>query len=122
MVPIPAFAMDKFHSNDLFLSVLALFDFGSLIAAIEGSSSFVLVASILQGIAAGIVCPLIQTILFSSFPMSKRGSAMEMKQVAMGIGPSFDPSGGGWLVDALSWQHLYYFLAIFSLFAIVRVG
>lgn len=119
MVPISAFAMNKFRSNDLFLSVLALFGFGSLVAAVGGTFPFVLAGSILQGVAAGIVFPLIQTILFSTFPMSERGSAMGMMGVAMGIGPVFGPSIGGWLVDAWSWQHLYYFLAAFTLIAMI---
>lgn len=119
MVPISAFAMNKFNSDNLYLSILALFGTGSLVAAIGGTFPFVLLGSILQGIAAGIIFPLIQTILFSTFPMSERGSAMGMMGVALGIGPIFGPSIGGWLVDAWSWQHLYYFLAAFTVIAMI---
>src|SRR5690625_3450271 len=119
MVPISAFAMNKFRSTKLYLSILGLFGFGSLLAAIGGTFSFVLVGSILQGISAGIVFPLIQTTIFSSFLLRERGSAMGMMSVAMGVGPVFGPAMGGWLVDVLSWQHLYYALAAFTLIAMI---
>jgi len=119
MVPISAFAMNKFRSNKLYLSILALFAFGSLFAAMGGTFPFVLIGSFMQGISAGIIFPLIQTTIFSSFPLSQRGSAMGMMSVAMGVGPVLGPSLGGWLVDAFSWQYLYYFLAIFTIIAMI---
>lgn len=119
MVPISAFAMNKFRSSKLYLSILGLFGFGSLLAAIGGTFNFVLIGSILQGISAGIVFPLIQTTIFSSFPLRERGSAMGMMSVAMGIGPVLGPAIGGWLVDAFSWQYLYYALAIFTAIAMI---
>jgi len=119
MVPISAFAMNKFRSNKLYLWILALFGFGSLFAAVGGTFPFVLAGSVLQGVSAGIIFPLIQTTIFSSFPLRERGSAMGMMSVAMGVGPVFGPSLGGWVVDAFSWHYLYYFLAIFTLIAMI---
>lgn len=119
MVPISAFAMNKFRTRQLFLFILGLFVFGSLIAAIGGTFLSVLSGSVLQGISAGIMFPFIQTILFTSFPIKERGSAMGMMGIAMGIGPIFGPSLGGWFVDVLSWQYLFYSLAAVTLVAMV---
>lgn len=119
MVPISAFAMSKFRSNKLYLFILGLFGLGSLLAPLGGTFIYVFLGSILQGMSAGMIFPLIQTTIFSSFPMHERGTAMGMMSVAMGVGPIFGPSIGGWMVDAWSWQDLYYLLALFTLFAMI---
>lgn len=108
MVPITAFAMTKFRTRNLFNLMMGIFGFGSLIAALGFNFFMVLIGTLLQGVGAGMIIPLMQTIILTTQPTEKRGSAMGFMAVVIGMGPTIGPVFGGWVVDTLSWNVLFY--------------
>lgn len=108
MVPISAYCMTKFRTRNLFSLMLLIFALGSFFSAVGSHFVIVLVGSVLQGIAAGIVIPLGQTVILTIIPPANRGAAMGMMSVVIGLGPTFGPSLGGWIVDLFSWNFLYF--------------
>src|SRR5699024_3873862 len=76
MIPITAFLIERFTTRKLFLSAMGLFALGTLLAAVSPSFSILLMGRVLQGAGAGIMMPLLQTIMFLIFPIEKRGTAM----------------------------------------------
>ncbi|WP_161878842.1 MDR family MFS transporter [Alkalibacterium sp. MB6] len=118
MVPITAFAMNKFRSRNLFVMMMMIFGAGSLIAGLGVNFHMVLAGTLLQGIGAGMVIPLMQTIILTVSPPEKRGSAMGLMGIVLGLGPTLGPAAGGWIVDTLSWQYIFFFLTIGSIIVI----
>lgn len=118
MVPITAFAMNKFRSRNLFILMMLFFGAGSLIAASGIHFYIVLLGTLLQGIAAGMIIPLMQTILLTVSPIEKRGSALGLMGVVLGFGGTLGPALGGWIVDNLSWQFIFLYAFIGSLLVI----
>ncbi|MFO8069526.1 MAG: MDR family MFS transporter [Alkalibacterium sp.] len=118
MVPITAFAMNKFRSRNLFVLMMLIFSLGSLIAASGINFYVVLVGTLLQGVGAGMIIPLMQTIILTVSPIEKRGSALGLMGIVLGIGPTLGPAMGGWVVDNLSWHYIFYFLLLGSLLVI----
>src|SRR5699024_6037960 len=57
---------------------------------------------------AGIIMPLMQTILFLIYPVEKRGTAMGMFGLVIAFAPAIGPSLSGWLVEEFSWRSLFY--------------
>jgi len=108
MVPITAFAMTKFRTRNLFNLMLGIFGIGSFIAALGFNFFTVLSGTLLQGVGAGMIVPLVQTIILTTSPLEKRGSAMGFMAVVIGLGPTLGPTFGGWIVDTLSWNVLFY--------------
>ncbi len=114
MVPITAFAMNKFRSRNLFVLMMIIFGAGSFIAGLGINFAVVLFGTILQGVGAGMVIPLMQTIILTVSPPEKRGSALGLMGVVLGLGPTLGPALGGWIVDTLSWHFIFYSLFIGS--------
>src|SRR5699024_2319855 len=67
MIPITAFLIAKFTTRHLFIFAIGIFTVGTLVAAIAPSFALLLVGRILQGMGAGIMMPLLQTIMFLLF-------------------------------------------------------
>src|SRR5699024_4228713 len=108
MIPVTAFLIDRFTTRRLFLTAMSLFAIGTLIAAIAPNFSFLMVGRILQASGAGIMMPLIQTILFLMFPIERRGTAMGIFGLVIAFAPAIGPSLSGWLVDQFPWRSVFY--------------
>lgn len=118
MVPITAFAMNKFRSRNLFILMMIIFGIGSFIAGLGINFYVVLFGTLLQGVGAGMVIPLMQTIILTVSPPEKRGSALGLMGVVLGLGPTLGPATGGWVVDTLSWHYIFFGLFIGSILVI----
>lgn len=108
MIPVTAFLIDKFTTRKLFMTAMGLFTIGTFIAAISPNFSLLLVGRILQASGAGIMMPLMQTILFLTFPVHRRGTAMGLFGLVIAFAPAIGPSLSGWLVDQFPWRSVFY--------------
>ncbi|WP_163971165.1 MDR family MFS transporter [Oceanobacillus halotolerans] len=108
MIPITAFLIGRFTTRRLFLTAMTTFAFGTLICAIAPSFGLLMVGRILQAAGAGIMMPLMQTILFLIFPIEKRGAAMGMFGLVIAFAPAIGPTLSGWLVEHYPWRSLFY--------------
>lgn len=108
MIPITAFLIGKFTTRGLFLSAMGLFALGTLVCSVAPNFSLLIVGRILQASGAGIMMPLMQTILFMMFPIEKRGSAMGMFGLVIAFAPAIGPTMSGWLIEQFPWRSLFY--------------
>lgn len=108
MIPVTAFLIQRFTTRKLFLTAMSLFAFGTAIAAVAPTFSLLLVGRIFQASGAGIMMPLLQTILFLVFPVEKRGTAMGMFGLVIAFAPAIGPTLSGWLVDQFHWRSVFY--------------
>src|SRR5690625_5166092 len=88
MIPITAFLINRFSTRQLFLTAMGTFTLGTLICATAPSFHFLMVGRILQASGAGIMMPLMQTIMFIIFPKEKRGTAMGMFGLVIAFAPA----------------------------------
>ncbi|KAA0965945.1 DHA2 family efflux MFS transporter permease subunit [Sporosarcina sp. ANT_H38] len=119
VIPISAYLMGKFSTRQLFLSAIGLFTIGTIVSAFSPSFSVLLVGRLLQAAAAGVMMPLVQTVIFSLFPPEKRGQAMGMIGIAMTFAPAIGPTLSGWILQHYSWRVLFYIvipLGVLNLF------
>ncbi|ARI77798.1 MDR family MFS transporter [Halobacillus mangrovi] len=108
MIPITAFLIERFTTRRLFLTAMGLFAVGTLICAIAPNFSILMVGRVVQASGAGIIMPLMQTILFLIFPLEKRGAAMGMFGLVISFAPAIGPTLSGWLVEQFPWRSLFY--------------
>lgn len=111
MIPITAFLINRFTTRVLFIASMLFFACGTTAAAIAPNFSVLLIGRVLQATGAGILMPLIQTVLLLIFPKDKRGQAMGMVGIIMAFAPAIGPTLAGWVVDSWGWN------AIFSVIA-----
>ncbi|WP_077622991.1 DHA2 family efflux MFS transporter permease subunit [Sediminibacillus massiliensis] len=108
MIPVTAFLIERFTTRKLFLTAMGLFGIGTLICSIAPGFSLLMVGRVLQASGAGIIMPLMQTILFIIFPVERRGTAMGMFGLVIAFAPAIGPTLSGWLVENFPWRSLFY--------------
>lgn len=108
MIPITAFFIDRFTTRGLFLTAMSLFAVGTLICGLAPNFFFLMVGRVAQAAGAGIMMPLMQTILFLIYPVEKRGQAMGMFGLVIAFAPAIGPTLSGWLVDQFPWRSVFF--------------
>ncbi|PKR77287.1 MFS transporter [Halalkalibacillus sediminis] len=108
MIPITAFLIERYTTRRLFLTAMGLFALGTLVCAIAPNFTVLLSGRVLQASGAGIILPLMQTILFLVFPIEKRGQAMGMFGLVIAFAPAIGPTLSGYLVEQFPWRSLFY--------------
>ncbi|MGV2621011.1 MDR family MFS transporter [Halobacillus sp. ACCC02827] len=110
MIPITAFLIERFTTRSLFLTAVGLFAAGTLVCGIAPNFSLLMAGRVLQAAGAGIILPLMQTILFLIFPIEKRGAAMGMFGLVIAFAPAIGPTLSGWVVEQFPWRSLFFII------------
>ena len=118
-IPITAFLMARFSTRQLFFTSMIVFSIGTLICGIAPSFTLLLTGRVVQAIGAGIVMPLLISVVFRLFPMEKRGAAMGIVGVAIMFAPAIGPTLSGFLITTLSWRFIFFAILPFSLSALI---
>lgn len=106
--PINGWLADRIGSRNLFLGATALFLIASAACGAATTLPAMVAFRALQGVAAGFIGPMTQTILFDITPTSKHpGMTAIFSGVAM-LAPLSGPFVGGYLTDTLNWRWCYY--------------
>ncbi|MBM7652853.1 DHA2 family efflux MFS transporter permease subunit [Neobacillus cucumis] len=111
VIPVTAFLMERYTTRQLFLFSMGVFAIGTFICAIAPSFSIILIGRVIQAIGAGILFPLITNVIFTIFPIERRGFAMGIFGVAMNFAPAIGPTWAGWIIETYSWHTMFYIIA-----------
>ncbi|TFB22835.1 DHA2 family efflux MFS transporter permease subunit [Filobacillus milosensis] len=108
MIPVTAFLIGRFTTRALFLTAMGSFAVGTVVCAISPTFETLIVGRILQAAGAGIMLPLMQTIMFLVYPLEKRGAAMGMFGMVIAFAPAIGPTLSGYLVEQFPWRSVFY--------------
>lgn len=108
IIPISAFLIGTFTTRQLFLSAMSSFTIGSIICAVSPTFSIMMIGRIVQGLGAGIMMPLMMTVILNIYPPEVRGRAMGTIGIAMFFAPAVGPTLSGWIIQHYSWRLLFY--------------
>lgn len=107
MIPITAWLINKFNSKNLYLTAMTIFLIGTIACFAAPNFSILLLGRLIQAAGVGISMPLLQNIMLSIFPPEKRGSAMGMSGIVIGLAPALGPTLSGWIIDHYTWRYLF---------------
>jgi EmrB/QacA subfamily drug resistance transporter len=119
LIPVTAFLMKRFSTRQLFISSMLLLLVGSIICAIAPNFAILLIGRMIQAAGAGIIMPLMMSVVMFIFPLEKRGSAMGLLGLAMIFAPAIAPTLSGFVIEYVSWRWL--FIGLIPLVGIVIV-
>ncbi|MBB5953797.1 EmrB/QacA subfamily drug resistance transporter [Saccharothrix tamanrassetensis] len=99
---------DRFGPKRVFLAGLVVFTLSSLWCGLSGTAEMLIVARAVQGLGAALMTP--QTLAFIThlFPPAERGTAMGLWGGVAGLATITGPLLGGFLVDHLGWEWIFF--------------
>lgn len=104
--PFMAKLSDRYGRRPVYLLCIALFAAGSLLVALSGNITMLLISRALQAIGAGGIFPVASAVIGDMWPREKRGAALGILGSVFGIGFLFGPLFGALLLP-LGWQTLF---------------
>ncbi|MFC6288830.1 MDR family MFS transporter [Levilactobacillus angrenensis] len=106
-VPVAGWATNWFDGKHLYLGALGIFLLGSLISSWATTLPLLIVGRIIQGAAAGIVVPLITTLIVQVAGSQGLGKLMAVVGMPAVLIPILGPTVGGYLIEAGNWHWIF---------------
>jgi DHA2 family multidrug resistance protein len=108
IIPMTSFLAEKIGRKQYYIGSILLFTVASAMCGFSDNLWELVAFRFLQGIGGGALLSTSQSILFETFPAKERATASGIFSLGIIIGPSIGPVMGGFIVDNLSWQWIFY--------------
>lgn len=107
-VPLTGWLTQRFGQVRLFVGSVLLFVLTSWLCGLAPNLESLIFFRVLQGLVAGPMIPLSQTLLLASYPPALAGMAMAMWAMTTLVAPVMGPLLGGWITDNIAWPWIFY--------------
>ena len=107
-MPLTGWLTRRFGAVRLFTASILLFTLASWMCGLATSIESLILFRVLQGLVAGPMIPLSQTLLLSSYPRAQAGMAMALWGMTVLVAPVVGPLLGGWITDNIAWPWIFY--------------
>lgn len=108
ILPAAAWLSDRFGYKHIYFLSLLVFTFGSFMCGNSTSIEELIFWRVIEGLGCGAIMPVGMAIVSNVFPPEQRGTALGFWAIASAASVSFGPSIGGYLVDNLNWNYIFY--------------
>ncbi|WP_426149672.1 DHA2 family efflux MFS transporter permease subunit [Pseudomonas sp. DC3000-4b1] len=116
-LPLTGWLSRRFGEVKLFIWATLLFVLASFLCGISTSMPELVGFRVLQGLVAGPLYPMTQTLLIAVYPPAKRGMALALLAMVTVVAPIAGPILGGWITDSYSWPWIFFINIPVGLFA-----
>ncbi|MFJ4095612.1 MDR family MFS transporter [Kitasatospora sp. NPDC089913] len=106
-VPVAGWAQARFGGRRLWVAALGGFLLGSLLSALAWDAPSLIAFRVLQGAAAGVMMPLMATLLVQAAGGRNIGKVMAIITVPTALGPILGPVLGGLILHLADWRWLF---------------
>ena len=107
-VPLTGWLTQRFGMVRLFTLSILLFVLSSLLCGLAPNLGLLIFFRVVQGLVAGPMIPLSQSLLLQSYPAAKAGTALGLWSMTTLVAPVMGPLLGGWITDNMSWPWIFY--------------
>lgn len=108
VLPLTGWLSDYFGRVRLFVWSVLLFAFTSFLCGLSTSLFMLVTFRVVQGAVAGSLIPLSQSLMMSSNPPEKQGTALGFWGMIVIVAPILGPIIGGYLTYNYSWPWIFY--------------
>jgi DHA2 family multidrug resistance protein len=108
VIPMTSFLAEKIGRKQYYIGSILLFTLASAMCGFSTNLWELVAFRFLQGIGGGALLSTSQSILFETFAPKERSTAAGIFSLGIIIGPSVGPVLGGYIIDNLSWQWIFY--------------
>ncbi len=107
-VPLTGWLTLRFGQVRLFVASVLLFVLSSWLCGAAPTIEVLIFFRVVQGLVAGPMIPLSQTLLLASYPPRMAGTAMALWGMTVLVAPVVGPLLGGWITDNIAWPWIFY--------------
>jgi EmrB/QacA subfamily drug resistance transporter len=107
-IPLAGWASERFGAKRVWMTSVALFLAGSMLAGISWSIGSLVAFRLLQGFGGGMIIPVGMSMLARAAGPGRLGRVMSVIGIAQLIGPVLGPVLGGLLVEHGGWRWIFY--------------
>ena len=111
-------AGDRLGRRRVFIAGIALFGFASLACGFSREIAQLIAARAVQGAGAALLIPCSLALIGAAFPEHERGRAIGTWAGVSAIAAAIGPLLGGWIVDHLAWQTIFFINPVLCLAAL----
>jgi len=107
-LPVTGWLARRFGEVRLFVLSTLLFSIASWLCGLAVNLPMLVTFRVIQGLVAGPMVPLSQSLLLNNYPQEKKGLALALWAMTVVVAPIIGPIMGGWITDNLSWPWIFY--------------
>ncbi|HET8876457.1 MAG TPA: DHA2 family efflux MFS transporter permease subunit [Casimicrobiaceae bacterium] len=107
-LPLTGWLTQRYGQVRLFVGSVLLFVLASFLCALAPTLGLLIAFRVVQGAVAGPMIPLSQSLLLSSYPKAKAGTALALWGITTLVAPVVGPVLGGFLTDNIAWPWIFY--------------
>ena len=107
-LPLTGWLTQRYGQVRLFVASVLMFVLASFLCALAPTLGLLIAFRVLQGAVAGPMIPLSQSLLLSSYPKAKAGTALALWGITTLVAPVVGPVLGGWITDNIAWPWIFY--------------
>ncbi len=108
ILPAAAWLADRFGFKKIYLLSIIVFTFGSFMCGNSDSINELIFWRVIEGLGCGAIMPVGMAIITNAFPIEQRGLALGFWSIASATSISFGPWIGGFIVDNLNWNYIFF--------------
>ncbi|HWV25074.1 MAG TPA: DHA2 family efflux MFS transporter permease subunit [Thermomicrobiales bacterium] len=106
-VPTVAWAQRRIGGKRLWMLALTIFLIGSVLCSLAWNAQSLIAFRVVQGIGAGIMLPLMATLVVQAAGGQQLGNLMATVSLPIALGPILGPVIGGIILNFLTWHWLF---------------
>jgi EmrB/QacA subfamily drug resistance transporter len=106
-IPVTGWAESRWGGKRVWMAALLLFVVGSVLCALSWSDVSLISFRVLQGFAAGLIFPLMQTLGIKAAGGRASSNLIATVSLPLALGPILGPVIGGVILNWLSWRWLF---------------
>ncbi|AKJ41466.1 multidrug efflux MFS transporter permease subunit EmrB [Pragia fontium] len=107
-IPLTGWLAKRVGEVRLFMISTTLFVIASWLCGMSHSLEMLIFSRVIQGLVAGPIMPLSQSLLLNNYPPLKRSMALALWSMTVTVAPIFGPILGGWISDNYHWGWIFY--------------
>ena len=119
VLPLSSIITKWFTTRQVILFALIDFMVGAVISASAPGFGVLLFGRMIQGIATGLILPLMFTVAMQIFPPYKLGAAMGMVGLVIMFAPAAGPTLAGIVLGIASWRWIFWLFVPFLIIAFI---
>ncbi|OON40295.1 MFS transporter [Izhakiella australiensis] len=107
LIPISGWLADRYGTRRVFVIAVSLFSFGSLLCALSGTLTMLVVSRVIQGVGGAMMMPVARLALLRAYPRSELLPVLNFVTMPGLVGPIMGPLLGGILVTWATWHWIF---------------